>query len=59
MQMTALCRELKLNLDVAYLDGRKADNVDFVQFREGPENQAPLTVLYRYVNARVGILSFY
>ncbi|TEB22481.1 cysteine proteinase [Coprinellus micaceus] len=47
MQMTALCRELKLNLDVAYLDGRKADNVDFVQFREGPENQAPLTVLYR------------
>lgn len=47
MQMTALCRELKLNLDVAYLDGRKADNVDFVQFREGPEDQKPLTVLYR------------
>ena len=49
MQMTALCRELKLNLDVAYLDGRKADNVDFVQFRDGPEDQTPLTVLYRYV----------
>ncbi|KAJ3502818.1 hypothetical protein NMY22_g18455 [Coprinellus aureogranulatus] len=47
MQMTALCRELKLNLDVAYLDGRKADSVDFVQFREGPEDQKPLTVLYR------------
>ncbi|KAF6750781.1 peptidase C65 Otubain-domain-containing protein [Ephemerocybe angulata] len=47
MQMTALCRELKLNLDVAYLDGRQADNVDFVQFREGPETQKPLTLLYR------------
>jgi len=47
MQMTALCRELKLNLDVAYLDGRKADSVDFVQIREGPEETAPLTLLYR------------
>lgn len=48
MQMTALCRELKLNLDVAYLDGRKADAVDFVQFRDGPEGETPLTLLYRY-----------
>ncbi|RXW18483.1 hypothetical protein EST38_g7372 [Candolleomyces aberdarensis] len=47
MQMTALCRELKLNLDVAYLDGRRADTVDFVQFREGPESEKPLTLLYR------------
>ena len=55
MQMTALCRELKLNLDVAYLDGRLADTVDFVQFREGPESEKPLTLLYRCVLTTVGL----
>ena len=49
MQMTALCRELKLNLGVAYLNGRRADSVDFAQFRGGFESQKPLTPLYRCV----------
>ncbi|KAG2006056.1 hypothetical protein CC2G_002404 [Coprinopsis cinerea AmutBmut pab1-1] len=47
VQMLALCRELKINLNVAYLDGHKSDSVDFVTFKEGPEDQEPITLLYR------------
>lgn len=44
--MTALARTLRLNLDVAYLDGRSADgHVDFVEFRNS--DATPLTLLYR------------
>ncbi|KAF4568356.1 hypothetical protein EYR40_010241 [Pleurotus pulmonarius] len=46
VQMTALARTLRLNLDVAYLDGRSSDgHVDFVEFRNS--DSTPLTLLYR------------
>ncbi|GLB44629.1 putative cysteine proteinase [Lyophyllum shimeji] len=47
VQMTALCRALRLNVDVAYLDGRRNDAVDFVQFREAKDQTKPLVLLYR------------
>jgi len=51
VQMTALTRALKLNLNVAYLDGRSATGkVDFVEFRDPDsrlENSSPITLLYR------------
>jgi len=50
VQMTGLTRALKLNLNVAYLDGRSQEKVDFVEFR-GPDSQpvdsSPITLLYR------------
>ncbi|KAF9784665.1 cysteine proteinase [Thelephora terrestris] len=51
VQMTALTRALKLNLNVAYLDGRSSTGkVDFVEFRDPDsqlENGSPITLLYR------------
>lgn len=46
MQILALCRELKVNLHIAYLDGRKSDSVDFHKMEEGGD-RAPLVLLYR------------
>ena len=47
IQMGALCKELKVNLKVAYLDGHQSDKVDFVTFDEGPSGGEPITLLYR------------
>ena len=51
VQMTALTRALKMNVNVAYLDGRSpTGKVDFVEFRDPDsqlENSSPLTLLYR------------
>ena len=51
VQMTALTRALKINVNVAYLDGRSpTGKVDFVEFRD-PDSQlegsSPITLLYR------------
>jgi len=51
VQMTALTRALKMNVTVAYLDGRSpTGRVDFVEFRD-PDSQvesgSPITLLYR------------
>ena len=45
----ALSQALKLNIDIAYLDGRgQAGNIDFVEFRNAPEQETePLILLYR------------
>ena len=49
--MTALTRALKMNVNVAYLDGRSpTGKVDFVEFRDPDaqlENSSPITLLYR------------
>lgn len=47
--MTALCRALQININVAYLDGRGANGqVDFVEFRNATDTgTAPLILLYR------------
>jgi len=49
--MAALTRALKLNVDIAYLDGRSpTGKVDFVEFRDQDsqvENGSPITLLYR------------
>jgi len=51
VQMTALTRALKMNVNVAYLDGRSpTGKVDFVEFRDPDsqiENGSPITLLYR------------
>lgn len=51
VQMTALTRALKMNVNVAYLDGRSpTGKVDFVEFRDPDsqlENDSPITLLYR------------
>ena len=51
VQMTALTRALKMNVSVAYLDGRSpAGKVDFVEFRDTDcqlENSSAITLLYR------------
>ncbi|TFY76962.1 hypothetical protein EWM64_g7052 [Hericium alpestre] len=49
VQVTALSRALKINVKVAYLDGRgKNGHVDFVEFRNARyENEDPLVLLYR------------
>ena len=51
VQMTTLTRALKINLNVAYLDGRSpTGKVDFVEFRDPDsqlENSSPITLLYR------------
>jgi ubiquitin thioesterase protein OTUB1 len=46
VQITALCRVLRLNVKVAYLDGRK-DTIDFVDFQNDPTSQQLITLLYR------------
>lgn len=51
VQMTALTRALKMNVNIAYLDGRSpTGKVDFVEFRDPDsqlENSSPITLLYR------------
>ena len=51
VQMTALTRALKMDVTVAYLDGRsQTGKVDFVEFRDPDsqlENSSPITLLYR------------
>ncbi|KAF5375566.1 hypothetical protein D9615_009177 [Tricholomella constricta] len=47
VQMTALCRALQLNIDVAYLDGRRNGAVDFVPIRPVTDKAGPLVLLYR------------
>jgi ubiquitin thioesterase protein OTUB1 len=50
--MTALSQALKVNIKVAYLDGRSFDRVDFVEFNHS-DSESPgidsVTLLYRYV----------
>ncbi|KAF8622628.1 hypothetical protein AX15_006880 [Amanita polypyramis BW_CC] len=46
VQITAICRVLRLNVKVAYLDGRK-DIVDFVEFRNDSTSEEDITLLYR------------
>jgi hypothetical protein len=51
VQMAALTRALKMNVNVAYLDGRSpTGKVDFVEFRDPDsqlENSSLITLLYR------------
>ncbi|CAL1697925.1 unnamed protein product [Somion occarium] len=51
VQMTALTRALRVNVNVAYLDGHAHKDgeidVDFVQFENAPEPEDPITLLYR------------
>ncbi|KAM6504038.1 Peptidase C65 Otubain domain containing protein [Amanita muscaria] len=46
VQITALCRILRLNVKVAYLDGR-SDTVDFVDFQNDSTSKRFITLLYR------------
>ena len=43
----ALCRALNLNVDVAYLNGSKSDDVDFIKIRHGIQTAPPISLLYR------------
>lgn len=47
--MTAISEALKVNVEIAYFDGRNKDgNVEFVKFNKAiNENEAPLTLIYR------------
>ncbi|KAF5314454.1 hypothetical protein D9619_011932 [Psilocybe cf. subviscida] len=48
VEIQALTSALQLNLDLAYLNGVRADGVDFVPFRNDPDKDcAPLVLLYR------------
>lgn len=49
MQVTAISRALKVNVRIAYLDGRSDDGrVEFVTFNNAVnDNEVPLTLLYR------------
>lgn len=48
--MTALSQALKINVSVAYLDGRSPNKVDFVEFHNSElEGTEPVILLYRYV----------
>lgn len=49
MQLTAISQALKVNLKIAYLDGRSQDGrVEFVTFKyANDENETPLTLIYR------------
>ncbi|KAH9990366.1 peptidase C65 Otubain-domain-containing protein [Russula vinacea] len=49
VQLTALSQALKVNLKIAYLDGRSQDgHVEFVSFNyASDENETPLTLIYR------------
>jgi len=43
----ALCRALNLNVDVAYLNGSKSDDVDFIKIRYDIQTAPPISLLYR------------
>jgi len=47
--VTAISEALKVNVQIAYLDGRSEDgNVEFVKSNKAiEENEAPLTLIYR------------
>lgn len=49
VQVTAISEALKVNVAIAYLDGRNKDgSVEFVKFNKAiDENEAPLTLIYR------------
>ena len=49
VQVTAISEALKLNMEIAYLDGHSKDgNVKFVQVNKAINpNEAPLTLIYR------------
>ena len=48
VEIEALSRALRLNIDVAYVNGVREDGMtDFIKFRYGPSEAAPLTLLYR------------
>ncbi|KAH9980568.1 peptidase C65 Otubain-domain-containing protein [Russula compacta] len=49
VQLTAISQALKVNLKIAYLDGRSQDGrVEFVAFNYASDgNEAPLTLIYR------------
>ncbi|KAF8494372.1 peptidase C65 Otubain-domain-containing protein [Russula emetica] len=49
VQLTAISQALKVNLKIAYLDGRSQDGrVEFVTFNHASDqNETPLTLLYR------------
>ena len=49
VQVTAISEVLKVNVEIAYFDGRNKDgNVEFVKFNKAiDENEAPLTLIYR------------
>ncbi|KAI0060151.1 cysteine proteinase, partial [Artomyces pyxidatus] len=49
VQVTALSRAMKINVSIAYLDGRSSDGrVDFVEFHNAvDEGSEPLVLLYR------------
>ena len=52
VQITALTKMLKINIDIAYLDGHGDDgSVSFVQFYNIPPEdfENPPVLLYRYV----------
>lgn len=61
VQMTALTRALKMDVNVAYLDGRSPNGkVDFVEFRDPDsqlENSTPITLLYRWVSQHLSLIS--
>ena len=49
VQLTAISQAFKVNLKIAYLDGRSQDGrVEFVTFNHASDqNESPLTLLYR------------
>jgi ubiquitin thioesterase protein OTUB1 len=49
VQLTAISQAFKVNLKIAYLDGRSQDGrVEFVTFNHASDkNETPLTLLYR------------
>lgn len=49
VQVTAISEALKVNVEIAYLDGRNKDGtVEFVKFNKAINpNEAPLTLIYR------------
>jgi ubiquitin thioesterase protein OTUB1 len=52
VQLTAISQALKVNLNIAYLDGRSEDGrVEFVKFNHATAvNETPLTLIYRWVS---------
>ena len=49
VQLTAISQALRVNVKIAYLDGRNADGrVDYVTFNHASdEKETPLTLIYR------------
>jgi ubiquitin thioesterase protein OTUB1 len=49
VQLTAISQALKVNVEIAYLDGRSDDGrVEYVKFNHAADvNETPLTLIYR------------